>query len=338
MRFPLLYAMLLSIIGSQVSAAATLPLPHGNPIKVAFVLSPGATVVDFAGPWEVFQDVMLDDHGDMVMPFDLYTVAPSKDPIHTSGGSAPHGMSITPDYTFADAPEPDVVVIGAQSGGPGLSAWLQKLHTDHKVMLSVCTGAFKLAQAGLLDGKPATTHHWYYDRFSQSFPDVKLQRSVRYVQADPLTLTAGGLTSGVDLALHVVAEFYGDDVAQKTADYMEYQSTGWKTNAGIAAGNIPVWRQEWVGKITPDNTLLLHLVTRGVDTTITADIPARKLTGIPVTIKEDGNTIGFGFEVDGHPANFSGQPDAAGDSITGTYTQDGKSVPLTLVRQTDAKK
>lgn len=335
MKFPILCAALLGLAGSSASATESLPLPHGRPVKVAFVLSERATVIDFAGPWEVFQDVMLDDHGDMVMPFELYTVAPAKTPLHTSGGTGHPGLTVTPDYSFDDAPEPDVVVIGAQSGGPGLSAWLQKLHADHKVMLSVCTGAFKLAQAGLLDGKPATTHHWYYDRFSSQFPAVKLQRSARYVQADPLTLTAGGLTSGVDLALHVVAEFYGDAVAQKTADYMEYQSTGWKTNVGIAAGNIPVWRQEWVGEIAPGNTLLLHLVTRGVDTTITADIPARRITTVPVTIKEDGNTIDFGFAIDGHPADFSGQPDAAGDKITGTYTEDGKSVPLTLMRRTD---
>jgi putative intracellular protease/amidase len=330
--------MLFGVIGSQVSAADTLPLPHGNPIKVAFVISPGATVIDFAGPWEVFQDVMLDAHGNMVQPFDLYTVAPSKDPVHTSGGGNGHqGLNITPDYTFADAPEPDVVVIGAQSGGPGLSAWLQKLHAYHKVMLSVCTGAFKLAQAGLLDGKPATTHHWYYDKFSSSFPDVKLQRSVRYVQADPLTLTAGGLTSGVDLALHVVAQFYGDDVAQRTADYMEYQSTGWKTNVGIDAAKIPVWRQEWAGEIAPGVRLLVHVATRGVETTVTADIPARKLSAVPVTLQGDGDKVEFALAIDGHPGNFSGRPNASHDTITGTYTQDGRSSPLTLTQQPDAK-
>ncbi|HEV2331661.1 MAG TPA: DJ-1/PfpI family protein [Gammaproteobacteria bacterium] len=335
MKFPALCLILSCLVSA--GADATLPLPHARPIKVAFVLSEGATVIDFAGPWEVFQDVMLDEHGNMVMPFDLYTVAPSKDPLHTSGGSVHPGLDITPDYSFADAPEPDVVVIGAQSGGPGLSAWLQKLHADHKIMFSVCTGAFKLAQAGLLDGKPATTHHWYYDQFSHEFPDVKLQRSVRYVQADPLTLTAGGLTSGVDLALHVVAELYGAEVAQRTADYMEYQSTGWKTNQSIAATNIPVWRQRWAGEIAPGVQLLVQIATRGVDTTITADIPTRKLSAVPVTLQEDGDKVELAFAIDGHPASFSGQPDAAHDKITGTYTQDGKSSPLTLTQLPDAK-
>lgn len=336
MKFTALSALLIGLVSGSAHAADTLPLPHAGPIKVAFVLSEGATVIDFAGPWEVFQDVMLDEHGNMVMPFDLYTVAPTKDPLHTSGGTGHPGLSITPDYSFADAPEPDVVVIGAQSGGPGLSAWLQKLHADHKVMLSVCTGAFKLAQAGLLDGKPATTHHWFYDQFNHRFPDVKLQRSVRYVEADPLTLTAGGLTSGVDLALHVVAEFYGDAVAQRTADYMEYQSTGWKTNQGIAAANIPVWRQQWAGDVAPGVRLVVNIVTRGAETEITADIPARKLAAVPVTLREGADKVELAFAISGHPASFSGQPDAAHDKLTGTYTQDGKSSPLILTQLPDA--
>jgi transcriptional regulator GlxA family with amidase domain len=205
-----------------VLAEAALTPPKNGPIKVAFVLSEGATVIDFTGPWEVFQDA------DVETPFELYTVAPSKAPIHTSGNGS-HGLSITPDYTFADAPEPDLIVIGAQSGGVGLSAWLQKLHADNKIILSVCTGAFKVAQAGLLDGLPATTHHDYTDKLAAAFPKVQVKRSMRYVQSGPTIYTAGGLTSGIDLALHIVEGYFGRDVAQKTADYMEYQGTGWKS-------------------------------------------------------------------------------------------------------------
>jgi transcriptional regulator GlxA family with amidase domain len=207
---------------SAGDANSRLLAPGKGTIKVAFVLSEGATVIDFAGPWEVFQDT------DSRTPFELYTVAPSKAPLHTSGNQR-LGMTVTPDYSFADAPEPDLVVIGAQSGGPGLTEWLQRLHKDNKVILSVCTGAFKVAQAGLLDGRQATTHHEFTDKLARQFPNVKVVTSVRYVQSDPVIYTAGGLTSGVDLALHVVEQYFGRDVAQKTADYMEYQGTGWKT-------------------------------------------------------------------------------------------------------------
>ena len=206
----------------RAHAETVLTPPTDRPIRVAFVLSEGATVIDFTGPWEVFQDA------DVPMPFDLYTVASSKAPIRTSGNGK-RGISITPDYAFADAPEPDLIVVGAQSGGAGLSAWLQKLHRDRKVILSVCTGAFRGAQAGLLDGLPATTHHDFVDQFAAQFPKVRIVRSVRYVESDPTIYTAGGLTSGVDLALHIVEGYFGREVAQKTADSMEYQGSGWKS-------------------------------------------------------------------------------------------------------------
>lgn len=243
MKNLLLFALLTAFAVPCARAAAPAAPPKLPTVKVAFVVSEGAVIIDFAGPWEVYQDVMLDGYtGDMSesMPFELYTVAPTKAPVHTSGGlrnGGGHGdgMLVTPDYSFADAPVPDIVVIGAQPGGPGLSDWLRKVHAQHAIIMSVCTGAFRLADSGLLDGKSATTHHDYYDAFASKFPKVKLVRSVRYVESDPTIYTAGGLTSGVDLALHLVALRYGDKAAEETAYMMEYQGTGWKTNLGVAA-------------------------------------------------------------------------------------------------------
>jgi transcriptional regulator GlxA family with amidase domain len=214
----LLLAAAMALPAARAEQVALVP-PRSGAIKVAFVLSERATVIDFAGPWEVFQDT------NAPIPFELYTVAPSKNALRTSGN---HGITVTPDYSFADAPEPDLIVIGAQSGGPGLSEWLQKIHRDGKVILSVCTGAFKVAQAGLLDGRQATTHHDYTEQLASEFPTIKVVRSARFVQSAPLIYTAGGLTSGVDLALHIVEAYFGTAVAQKTADYMEYQSSAWK--------------------------------------------------------------------------------------------------------------
>lgn len=209
--------LMASVLAMLVMAVAA----QAEPIKVAFVLSEQANVMDIAGPWEVFQDTMLDDGKDS-MPFVLYTVAQSRTPISTSGSGRP-GMTITPDYSFADAPAPDIVVIGAQRGGEELRAWIRQQHAAGKTILSICTGAFELAQAGLLKGKQATTHHDYADLFAQKYPDTQLIRATRYVQADLHTYTAGGLTSGIDLSLHIVASRLGEKQAQRTADFLEYQ-------------------------------------------------------------------------------------------------------------------
>jgi len=202
-----------------VAGAPVLKAPAQGHIRVAFVLTEGATMIDFAGPWEVFQDA-----GPGTVGFHLYTVSESRQPIRTSGG-----MTVIPDYTFDDAPPPRVVVVGAQKGSPKLVGWLKKVAADKgtDVVMSVCTGAFKLAATGLLDGKKATTHHDFQDALRQKFPGIDVQASVRYVQSDEKLFTAGGLTSGIDLALHVVERYFGRSVAERTAAYMEYQGKGW---------------------------------------------------------------------------------------------------------------
>jgi putative intracellular protease/amidase len=335
----LLFAALFTAMTAPSAFAADAPThltpPKSGTIKVAFVLSEGATMIDFAGPWEVFGNVMLDGHGDDMdasMPFELYTVAPSKAPIHTSGSRRP-GMTVTPDYDFADAPTPDIVVVGAQSGGPGLSEWLQKIHAQNKVILSVCTGAFKVAKAGLLDGKQATTHHAFFGNFSSQLPNVKLVRSVRYVQADPIIFTAGGLSSGIDLALHIVAEYYGPAQAQKTADYMEYQGTGWKTNQGVIYAVKPTGHEEWAGDISSALAVQLHVVGMSDGSySASADGQGLNFKNTPASIDVNGNKVSMKFDAAGHPASFSGLINDAGDTMKGTFIQDGKSYPLTLVK------
>jgi transcriptional regulator GlxA family with amidase domain len=159
-------------------------------------------------------------------PFELFTVGAAKEPLRTSGG-----MAVVPDYTFADAPVPDVIVVGAQRGAPELTPWLRKMRDKSRIMMSVCTGAFKFADAGLLDGKQATTHHDFFDAFAKRFPNVTLVRDKRFVQADSVVYSAGGLTSGIDLALHVVSLYFGKEAAERTAVYMEYTGTRWRESS-----------------------------------------------------------------------------------------------------------
>jgi transcriptional regulator GlxA family with amidase domain len=224
-----LVAVTLTLMNVVVANAQTQPRkltpPGDGPIPVAFVLTESATMIDFAGPWEVFQDVMLHEPGTPHRGgFRLYTVSDSRKPIRTSGG-----MTVVPEYTFADAPPAKIVVVGAQRGSsPEMMEWLRRSRKESDIVMSVCTGAFKLARAGLLDGKTATTHHDFYDDLSRDFPKIKVVKDKRFVQTDDVVYTAGGLTSGIDLALHVVEMYFGRGVAQQTADYMEYEGTGWK--------------------------------------------------------------------------------------------------------------
>ena len=207
-------------IGAAPTDSNSLKPPAKDQIPVAFLISDGAVVIDFCGPWEVFQDVMIPSRQDM--PFRLYTVAETKKPIRTSGG-----MQIVPDYTIADAPAPRVIVIPAQSDpSPAVLDWIRKSSKTTDVTMSVCTGAFVLAKTGLLDGKSATTYHGAFGRFALKFPNIDLKRGARFVENGNLA-TAGGLSSGIDLALRVVERYYGRDVAQKAAYNMEYQGQGW---------------------------------------------------------------------------------------------------------------
>jgi len=208
----------------SVEAGNKLTPPEKGKIPVAFAISEGVTVIDFAGPWEVFQDVHVTGRGssmDEQMPFQLYTVSERTEDITGSGG-----LKLVPDYTFDTAPQPKVVVVPAQRGSQALHAWLRKVSVTADVTMSVCTGAFQLGKAGLLSGKSATTHHDFFEQFEKAFPDVSVKRGLRFVENEKIS-TAGGLSSGIDLALRVVDRYFGRDVAQATATYMEYQSKGW---------------------------------------------------------------------------------------------------------------
>src|SRR5579862_412812 len=202
--------------------ADTTPLrpPADGRIPVAFLISDGAVVIDFAGPWEVFENVMIP--GPTPHPFQLYTVAETVAPIRASGG-----MTIVPNYSIASAPAPKVIVIPAQSDpSDAVVAWIRDASRTTDVTMSVCTGAFVLAKTGLLSGKAATTHHGAFADLATAFPDIQVKRGARFVESGNVA-TSGGLSSGIDLALRVVERYFGRTVATRTADNLEYQGLGW---------------------------------------------------------------------------------------------------------------
>jgi YHS domain-containing protein/putative intracellular protease/amidase len=224
-----MFGLMSALPFSRVVAERTYIAPaDANPLKppaqgsipVAFVISEGAVIIDFCGPWEVFQDVYVPER--QGNPFRLYTVGPTSQSIRASSG-----MKIVPDYTFENAPVPKVIVIPAQNGSTDtMLDWIRKSTKTTDVTMSVCTGAFVLANTGLLSGKAATTHHAAFKTFATQFPDIQLKRGARFVEEGNLA-SAGGLSSGMDLALRVVERYFGREVAKQTAHQMEYQGQGW---------------------------------------------------------------------------------------------------------------
>jgi transcriptional regulator GlxA family with amidase domain len=142
----------------QMESGKTNQTAKTNPL--AFPISDGAEVIDFGGPWEIFEAVVRP--GTNESAFQTYTVAETLNPITATGG-----MKIIPDYTFETAPEPKLIVIPAQSGETkAMLDWIRTSTKSTDVTMSICTGAFVLARTGLLSGKSATTFHQAFDNFA----------------------------------------------------------------------------------------------------------------------------------------------------------------------------
>jgi transcriptional regulator GlxA family with amidase domain len=191
--------------------------PKSGLINVAIAISQGTTNIDWVGPEAVFQTWHEDPVTKKPAPrFKIYKVSEKTEPV----------SGLVPDYSFADAPAPRIVVVPAQRGSPALVQWLKDMSRSAELIMSVCTGARHLAAAGLLDGRTATTHHEAVDEFAQRYPNVKWVKGVRFVEGERIC-TGGGLTAGIDLALRIVERYLGRPAAQSVADHLEYQGRGW---------------------------------------------------------------------------------------------------------------
>ncbi|AWM39996.1 Isonitrile hydratase [Gemmata obscuriglobus] len=193
------------------------PDAHTRPRKnVAVYVHDGVELLDFAGPGEVFAAAKSG------RAFNVFTVAADAGPITSQGF-----LKVTPNYTFANCPKPDIVVLPGGNTGhalkdPRLVEWVKKAAADAEVTLSVCTGAFILGKAGLLDGKEATTHWASVERLEKEYTKVKVHANKRFVDNGKV-VTAAGVSAGIDAALHVVEKLLGKEEAATTARYMEYR-------------------------------------------------------------------------------------------------------------------
>jgi putative intracellular protease/amidase/Flp pilus assembly protein TadD len=199
-------------------AAGDVPKPRagGSRWNVAIVVYDHMEILDFAGPAEVFEVA----GGSRA--YNVYTVAETDRPIVSQGF-----VKITPQYTIANCPPPDLVVIPGGNTvevrkSEKMRQWVTSVARDSGHVLTVCTGAFVVAKAGLLDGLEATTHHSAIERMRREFPKIKVRSDVRVVDNGKI-LTTAGVSAGIDGALYVVAKMCGTQVAQRTAEGMEYR-------------------------------------------------------------------------------------------------------------------
>ncbi|NOT73870.1 MAG: DJ-1/PfpI family protein [Cyclobacteriaceae bacterium] len=190
-----------------------------KPITVAFYLQDGVEVLDFAGPMEVFA----------YAGFKVFTVSKTTSPILSQGI-----LKIIPDYSIANAPESDMIAFfggnGERSFDSDVIGWLKSRESKTKYFFSVCTGAFALGKAGLLDNKTATTFHLSIDNLKKSFSKTTVVSDARFVD-NGTVITTAGISAGIDGALHLVAKLKGEKAAIDAAYYMEYDK--WTPKQGL---------------------------------------------------------------------------------------------------------
>ncbi len=194
-----------------------------NPRNVAILAFDDVEVLDFAGPYEVFNVA-----AELTKPpaFYVYAVGIGPGPVIGRGK-----FTVSPRYSIDDCPQADILII---PGGFGirpllgherLVSWISEQAGKVQWLLSVCTGALLLAKAGLLENRPATTHHGSFDHLTQLSPTTTVVKDRRFVQSSERIYTSGGISAGIDLALHMVEKLAGREARQAAVEQMEYMGT-----------------------------------------------------------------------------------------------------------------
>jgi transcriptional regulator GlxA family with amidase domain len=197
--------------------------------NVAVLVYEKVDTLDVAGPYHVFGLAGRGGRG-----FRVYSVGESRQPLNTVTG-----ITLVPKFDFDDCPVPDIVIV---PGGPGvhtainnekLMTWISSKADSAELVISVCTGAFLLAKAELLEGVKVTTNRRALDQLLELIPaSSQLVRNVRYVDNGKIVMSAG-VTAGFDAALHVVARLHGRECALEAASILEYE---WREEPEAANG------------------------------------------------------------------------------------------------------
>ena len=187
--------------------------------SAAILIFDDVEVLDFAGPFEVFNVANIISNGNA---FNVHTAAENENEV-----IARNGLKIIPDYSLQNCPQPDILIVPGGEGrktemyNPVVIDWVKKKSEKAEYVLSVCTGAFIIGKAGLLKGMKATTHHLSYDEFEKTFPDTELVKGVKYTDNGKV-IAAAGISAGINMSLYTVDKILGEDSGRRTAEHMEY--------------------------------------------------------------------------------------------------------------------
>jgi transcriptional regulator GlxA family with amidase domain len=191
---------------------------------VGIYMFDGVEVLDFAGPFEVFWTaarLAARERTEQPPPVPPTLIADRARTVQARGGlPVVCGASIA-----AHAPVDVLIVPGgvvdAELARAEVVAWIARTAPATRITASVCTGAFLLAKAGLLDGRRATTHWEDIDELRRQFPRVTVEAGPPWIDEDRI-VTSAGISAGIDMSLHLVSRLGGEPLARATARQMDY--------------------------------------------------------------------------------------------------------------------
>ena len=196
-------------------------------INVGIFLFPEIEVLDFAGPYEVFTTatrVGARLHSESPPSFSVFSIAETGSTV-----TARAGLKFIPDFTFEQHPAIDVLIIpggvvNSEVEKLSVMDWIAQSASTAKITASVCTGAFLLAQSGVITSQKVTTHWEDIADLQQTFPSLNVVNNVRWLDEDAV-VTSAGISAGIDMSLHLVSRLAGMRLAEATARQMEFEWT-----------------------------------------------------------------------------------------------------------------
>jgi transcriptional regulator GlxA family with amidase domain len=195
------------------SYSASLQIPTDRPLRAGFLIVDGVYNTELTAPYDVFQHTVA--HTSPSPGIEVFTVSPDGGQVTTA-----EGLRIVPHYSFETAPPIDILVVpsgehsrDADRQNRDLIEWVRKTGAQAEFVISLCWGAFILAEAGILDGHSCTTFPGDYRVFAEAFPELDLRINVTFVH-DGRVLTSEGGAHSFDVAMYLVDLLYGEEVAR----------------------------------------------------------------------------------------------------------------------------